>query len=115
MAFSLHLWTLLLTLMSERTDCYSGEEDIKCQNNNASTIFYNKTCMAIDEVCSSFGFESGNITHCYNITNGQSEALRYLYKRVLSSEEYFRYDCIYTLALHRVGGIGNEPYAAVQR
>lgn len=87
-------WLLNDRLMTRaRADCYSGIEDMECQNNNASTIFYNKTCMAIGTVCSSFGYNSkdGNITHCFHKEDdNNATALRDLYTRVLSSEEYFR-------------------------
>ena len=60
-----------------------------CQESDNSTIFYNKSCMAISTVCSSFGFyDGGNVTHCFDHEN--VTALRNLYTRVLSSEQYFR-------------------------
>lgn len=83
----MHL-TLVLTL----TDCYSGLEDITCQQStNSNSIFYNNNCVAIHAVCSNFGyFNGGNTTHCFN--NSGAKAFSDIYKRVLSSEEYFRYD-----------------------
>ncbi|XP_051158286.1 sodium- and chloride-dependent glycine transporter 1-like [Leptopilina boulardi] len=68
-------------------ECYSGLQDMDCQKNDSSTIFYKKSCMSISTVCSSFGFNGGNVTHCFNGEN--ATALRHLYKRVLSSEQYF--------------------------
>ncbi|KAK0078527.1 hypothetical protein PV326_009302, partial [Microctonus aethiopoides] len=68
--------------------CYSGLEDKLCQTTNSSTIFFNKTCMAISDICANLGYDNGgNVTHCFNQTN--SIELRKLYKPILSSEEYF--------------------------
>ncbi|XP_046830065.1 sodium- and chloride-dependent glycine transporter 1-like isoform X3 [Vespa crabro] len=69
-------------------DCYSGIQNQECQNQNNMTLFYNRTCMAIDEICQKFNYNFGNITHCMK-NNNDSIPHRYLYKRVLSSEEYF--------------------------
>ncbi|KAI4484192.1 hypothetical protein M0804_007648 [Polistes exclamans] len=69
-------------------DCYSGIQDLECQSNNTTTIFYNRTCTPINTVCQKFGYEYGNITHCLKDDNNAT-AFRHLYKRVLSSEEYF--------------------------
>lgn len=95
-------WTLFYTFASffpklawaycdndfNSNDCYSGLQDKECQEANATTIFYNKTCTAITTVCASFGFQDGgNATHCFHGNN--STAVRYIYTRVLSSEEYF--------------------------
>ncbi|KAF7388601.1 hypothetical protein HZH68_012543 [Vespula germanica] len=68
-------------------NCYSGIQNLECQNQNNMTIFYNRTCMAINEVCQKFDYKFGNITHC--IRDDNVIAHRHLYKRVLSSEEYF--------------------------
>lgn len=85
--------TVHLTLVSMSTDCYSGLEDKTCQKNtNSNSIFYNKSCMAIDAVCSHFGyFNGGNTTHCFQ-NSGEPKAFSDIYNRTLSSEEYFRYD-----------------------
>lgn len=73
-------------------DCYSSLENIACQQDNKSTIFYNKTCQDIGTVCSILGWhDNGNATHCFNVTSGEAKLLSELYHRVLSSEEYFRY------------------------
>lgn len=98
------------------TDCYSGIHDNECrEKSNSTSILYNKTCVAIQTVCSSFGYDDSNTTHCIHL-NGTVKSFDGLYKRVLSSEEYFRYGIHWCAsALHRVERIGNEPYAAVQR
>ncbi|XP_015180924.1 PREDICTED: sodium-dependent proline transporter-like [Polistes dominula] len=74
-------------------DCYSGIQDLQCQSNDTTTIFYNRTCTSINIVCQKFGYEYGNITHCLkndtNNNNNNATPFRHLYKRVLSSEEYF--------------------------
>lgn len=78
------------------TDCYSSLQDVECQQStNKSSIFYNKSCMAIQTVCSSFNFEDGNTTHCFSLSVGKIKLLSELYDRVLSSEEYFRYGIHY--------------------
>ncbi|XP_070160726.1 sodium-dependent proline transporter [Polyergus mexicanus] len=71
-------------------DCYSGLEDITCQQStNSNSIFYNNSCVTIHAVCSNFGyFNGGNTTHCFN--NSGAKAFSEIYTRVLSSEEYFR-------------------------
>ncbi|XP_076229236.1 sodium- and chloride-dependent neutral and basic amino acid transporter B(0+) isoform X3 [Nomia melanderi] len=70
-------------------NCYSGLQQIECQKKDPNTIFYNKTCMDVAEVCRSFGFnDGGNVTFCSNGT--RTERLRDLYTQVLSSEEYFK-------------------------
>lgn len=68
---------------------------MECQNTDKSSIFYNKSCMAIKTVCSSFGYDGcdDNTTHCF--FNDEPKLLSDLYKRVLSSEEYFRYGIHY--------------------
>lgn len=75
--------------MSTCTDCYSGLQGIQCQTNDPETIFYNKTCVSARVICRNFGFEDGNVTHCFD-TN-RLELLQHLYTRILSSEEYFKY------------------------
>ncbi|CAL1676905.1 unnamed protein product [Lasius platythorax] len=72
-------------------DCYSGLQDIECQKNTTSnSIFYNKSCVAIQTVCSNFGYNhGGNTTHCFK-SNGEAKAFGDIYNRTLSSEEYFR-------------------------
>lgn len=73
------------------TDCYSGTHDNECrEKSNSTSILYNKTCVAIQTVCSSFGYDDSNTTHCIHL-NGSVKSFDGLYKRVLSSEEYFRY------------------------
>lgn len=71
-------------------NCYSGLQDLECQKNNSLQIFYNKTCMSISTVCSSFGMDIAvnDTSHCVD-SNHTKKALRHLYTRVLSSEEYF--------------------------
>ncbi|XP_034937578.1 sodium- and chloride-dependent glycine transporter 1-like [Chelonus insularis] len=70
--------------------CYSAKQDEECFNNDSTTIFFNKTCRAIREVCKDFGYhQGGNKTHCFNQTLPTS--LHSLYPRNLSSEEYFNY------------------------
>ncbi|XP_054015666.1 sodium- and chloride-dependent glycine transporter 1-like [Hylaeus anthracinus] len=69
-------------------NCYSGLQQIECQENDSQSMFYNKTCMSIDEVCKSLGYnDGGNVTDCFR--GNEATPLRHLYKRVLSSEEYF--------------------------
>ncbi|XP_066582495.1 sodium-dependent proline transporter-like isoform X2 [Prorops nasuta] len=95
-------WTLFYTFASfssklswaycdndfNTNNCYSGLRDMECQSENNLTIFFNKSCNLIHDVCAGFGFQDGgNVTHCFN--PGNATALRHLYKRVLSSEEYF--------------------------
>ncbi|XP_043266393.1 sodium- and chloride-dependent glycine transporter 1-like isoform X2 [Venturia canescens] len=95
-------WTLFYTFASfssqlpwaycnydfNSNNCYSGIQDMECQRENSTTIFFNKTCSSIDEVCAGFGYPNGgNATHCYNGTN--DTLVGALYKRALSSEEYF--------------------------
>ncbi|XP_024888135.1 sodium- and chloride-dependent GABA transporter 1-like [Temnothorax curvispinosus] len=97
-------WTLFYTFAScmsklawaycdndfNTNDCYSNLQDMKCQqDSNKTQIFYNKTCMAIHRVCSSFSYNDGNTTHCWGGPNGETKSLGELYDRVLSSEEYF--------------------------
>lgn len=105
-----------LTLVSTSTDCYSGLEDKTCQKNtNSNSIFYNKSCMAIDAVCLHFGyFNGGNTTHCFG-NSSEAKAFGDIYNRTLSSEEYFRYDISCHQRCIVSGGSGNEPYVAVQR
>ncbi|EFN77827.1 Sodium- and chloride-dependent glycine transporter 2 [Harpegnathos saltator] len=69
-------------------NCYSGLEDIKCQENDKSSMFYNKTCMSIQQVCQNFKYDDGNITGCFN-SSGNFQPFGKLYIRVLSSEEYY--------------------------
>lgn len=80
-----------LTLVLTLTDCYSGLEDITCQQStNSSSIFYNNRCVAIHAVCSKFGYlNGGNTTHCFTNDDG-AKAFSDIMKRILSSEEYFR-------------------------
>ncbi|XP_068977361.1 sodium- and chloride-dependent glycine transporter 2-like isoform X2 [Bombus flavifrons] len=94
-------WTLFYTFVSfvpklgwaycdndfNTNDCYSGLQGIQCQTNDPETIFYNKTCVSARLICKNFGFEDGNVTHCFD-TN-RLELLHHLYTRILSSEEYF--------------------------
>lgn len=80
-------------IMPSRTDCYSGLQEIQCQMDDPKTIFYNKTCVPASQVCQSFGFQYGNVTHCYD--GARVRLLRQLYERVLSSEEYFKYASTY--------------------
>ncbi|XP_015606376.1 sodium- and chloride-dependent GABA transporter 2 [Cephus cinctus] len=95
-------WTLFYTFASfssklgwaycdndfNSNDCYSGLQDKDCQANDSTTIFYNKTCTAITAVCESYGYaDGGNSTHCFQGNN--ATAIRYIYTRILSSEEYF--------------------------
>ncbi|XP_076164615.1 sodium- and chloride-dependent glycine transporter 1 isoform X3 [Ptiloglossa arizonensis] len=68
-------------------NCYSGLQQIECQQENLTYIFYNKSCKPVDLVCKSFNYTNGNATSCFD---GDKVAhLRHLYTRVLSSEEYF--------------------------
>lgn len=78
---------MCLILMS--TDCYSSLQNTECQDTDKTLIFYNKSCMAFQEVCSSLGFNNGNTTHCWS--GSEIKLISELYTRVLSSEEYFRY------------------------
>ncbi|XP_012535440.2 sodium- and chloride-dependent GABA transporter 1 [Monomorium pharaonis] len=71
-------------------NCYSSIQAEQCkEESNATSIFYNKSCVAIRTVCSSFHFNRYNSTHCSR-SNGEAKAFEDLYERVLSSEEYFR-------------------------
>ncbi|XP_076758386.1 sodium- and chloride-dependent glycine transporter 2 isoform X2 [Xylocopa sonorina] len=95
-------WTLFYTFVSfmpklswaycdndfNTNDCYSGLQEMGCQTDDPRTIFYNRTCMLAKEFCASFGYQDGNVTHCFD-DDGRALALRQLYTRVLSSEEYF--------------------------
>ncbi|XP_031829475.2 sodium- and chloride-dependent glycine transporter 1 isoform X4 [Nomia melanderi] len=88
-------------------NCYSGLQQIECQKKDPNTIFYNKTCMDVAEVCRSFGFnDGGNVTFCSNGT--RTERLRDLYTQVLSSEEYFN---DYVLGLR---GVSWENFGAIR-
>ncbi|XP_018349316.1 PREDICTED: sodium- and chloride-dependent betaine transporter-like [Trachymyrmex septentrionalis] len=94
-------WTLFYTFISfssklawaycdndfNTNNCYSNLQAEECKTIN-STIFYNKTCIAIQTVCSSLGYDNNNGTHCLSPKN--ATAFVDLYQRVLSSEEYFR-------------------------
>ncbi|XP_029039505.2 sodium- and chloride-dependent glycine transporter 1-like isoform X2 [Osmia bicornis bicornis] len=94
-------WTLFYTFVSfmpklkwaycdndfNTNDCYSGLQELECQQENPEMVFYNKGCALAKEVCQIYGFQGGNSTFC---TDGDRvEPLRQLYKRVLSSEEYY--------------------------
>ncbi|KYM78572.1 Sodium- and chloride-dependent glycine transporter 2 [Atta colombica] len=70
-------------------NCYSNLQAEECKT-NSSSIFYNKTCIAIRTVCSSLGYDSYNSTHCLAPSKNAEKAFEDLYQRVLSSEEYFR-------------------------
>ncbi|KAL6260242.1 hypothetical protein P5V15_007775 [Pogonomyrmex californicus] len=97
-------WTLFYTFASffpklswaycdnpfNTNNCYSGLQDNECKETSNSTfIFYNKTCVAIRTVCSSFDYIDNNSTHCIH-ANGTAVTFGKLYNRTLSSEEYFR-------------------------
>ncbi|XP_076630222.1 sodium- and chloride-dependent glycine transporter 1 isoform X3 [Colletes latitarsis] len=67
-------------------NCYSGLQQIVCQKDHK--IFFNKSCMSIETVCHSFKYyDGGNVTSCFN--GSEVKPIQHLYKRVLSSEEYF--------------------------
>ncbi|XP_018299911.1 sodium- and chloride-dependent glycine transporter 1 [Mycetomoellerius zeteki] len=97
-------WTLFYTFISfssklawaycdndfNTNNCYSSLQAEECKTTNSSSIFYNKTCMAIDTVCSSLNYSSNNDTHCLSSLENEAVAFEDLYQRVLSSEEYFR-------------------------
>ncbi|KAL7288622.1 hypothetical protein TKK_0017356 [Trichogramma kaykai] len=75
-------------------NCYSGLQEAECQNNlGSSYLFYNRTCVLMDNICRDFGYTSrpGNMTHCFDETASPigSHLVRNLYERILSSEEYF--------------------------
>lgn len=72
-------------------DCYSGLQDEECQKNSSNYIFFNKTCMNANKVCTKLGFDEGNTTHCI-FNNGTVTARGDTYNRTLASEEYYRYD-----------------------
>lgn len=75
-------------------DCYSGLEDINCKNQfNSSAMYYNGSCIAIEEFCKKFDHIRHNETHCFQGEN--IKAIADIYNRTLSSEEYFRYDFYY--------------------
>lgn len=75
--------------MSTWKDCFSGLEDTNCKNLlNSSAIFYNKSCIAVEEFCASFKYYRYNDTHCF--INDTIVAFGDIYNRTLSSEEYFR-------------------------
>ncbi|KAJ8681964.1 hypothetical protein QAD02_017756 [Eretmocerus hayati] len=99
-------WTLFYTITSFSTKlawaycdnefnsirCYSGLQDGECREKDSNSIFYNKTCIPMEQVCRSFNFtsEPGNLTHCFDTDiKNSSTPLRILYPRMLSSEEYF--------------------------
>ncbi|XP_012214972.1 sodium- and chloride-dependent glycine transporter 1-like isoform X2 [Linepithema humile] len=96
-------WTLFYTFASfssklawaycdndfNTNDCYSGLQDGECQEINSSYIFFNKTCMNANKVCTELGFQFGNTTHCI-FENKTAMARGDTYNRILASEEYFR-------------------------
>lgn len=73
------------------TGCYSGIEEEVCQKGNVGndfdTIFYNKTCTRVADICTEFGYSYSSITHC---TNGTLEIpLSTFITRVYASQEYY--------------------------
>ncbi|KAG5312101.1 SC6A5 protein, partial [Acromyrmex insinuator] len=121
-------WTLFYTFISfssklawaycdndfNTNNCYSNLQAEECKTANSSSIFYNKTCIAIHTVCSSLGYDNNNETHCLS-SSKNDKAFEDLYQRILSSEEYFR---DYVLGLHgatweNFGGIRWELFGCL--
>ncbi|KAH0551836.1 sodium- and chloride-dependent GABA transporter 2-like [Cotesia glomerata] len=68
--------------------CYSQLQASNCREENSSSIFFNKTCQSITAVCQNFGYPHGDLHgNCYN--SSFIVPVKSLYKRVLSSEQYF--------------------------
>ncbi|XP_057336654.1 sodium- and chloride-dependent glycine transporter 2-like [Microplitis mediator] len=69
-------------------ECYSQLQDMECQQRNSSMIFFNKTCLSIKDVCLKFGYLDGDKNeNCHD--GDKIVPLKSLYKRILSSEQYF--------------------------
>lgn len=98
-------WTLFYTFASfssklswaycdndfNTNNCYSSIQAAECKENSNETIqflFYNRSCIDTETVCSSLGFNDKNGTHCI-LGHRNDTAFEDLYTRVLSSEEYF--------------------------
>lgn len=69
--------------------CYSSQEDKKCFNATVDMTYFNKSCYKVEELCTQFGFEYINATHCKNSENEEAVHISVVLNRSLSSEEYF--------------------------
>jgi len=106
---------LIVCLMLMPTDCYSNLQDEECKEQTNSSLFYNKTCMAIRTFCSSFGYEDNNTTHCLSLSKNEI-VFSDLYNRVLSSEEYFRYSIHCQRCIVSGGSVTNlTPLLSVEK
>ncbi|XP_026826364.1 sodium- and chloride-dependent glycine transporter 2 [Ooceraea biroi] len=69
-------------------NCYSGLEDVKCKEISEWNMFYNRSCIAIQDFCNKYGYDDHNSTHCFRAD--EVKPFAEIYNRTLSSEEYFR-------------------------
>ena len=51
--------------------CFSERDNAACMANNSALIFYNKSCVSVDQFCQKFGLTSlsENVTHCEGLVD----------------------------------------------
>lgn len=78
---------------STTADCYSGLEEQACKESNtglsSDTLFWNKTCTEIGNICQTMNLSAHNGTHCLNLTSSAAIPIRSVITRTLASEEYY--------------------------
>ncbi|KAK7871164.1 hypothetical protein R5R35_002407 [Gryllus longicercus] len=73
-------------------NCYSFDDDQECREQSADVAqtFWNRTCLAVKDVCESKGYSYVSGFDCIHTVNGTSIALReVLSERVMASEEFY--------------------------
>ncbi|XP_044738127.1 sodium- and chloride-dependent GABA transporter 2-like [Chrysoperla carnea] len=100
-------WTIFYTFASFRSelqwgsclnsfnsrDCYSSLEEVKCTDKNLGnindTIFWNKTCTSVKQICEDHHLFFNDVKNCRNGTDGPLVAINKVISRIYASQEYY--------------------------